>query len=429
MSPPGGRYSPEEGWALEQDQADPLSWCRARFEIPQGSDAGPLVYLCGNSLGLMPASVRDAVRSVLDDWSRLGVNAHLEAQRPWYSYHEWFRGPLARVVGALPGEVVAMNSLTVNLHLMLVSFYRPTPARFKILIEDAAFPSDTYAVASHLETRGQDPARAIVLARPRAGEALLRTEDLEALLAEQGHEIALVMLPGVQYHTGQLLDLARVTAAAHRAGCIAGFDLAHAAGNAELRLHDWNVDFAVWCSYKYLNAGPGAVAGCFVHQRHGTSALPRLAGWWGNDPATRFRMHLNAGFVPVAGADGWQLSNPPILAMAPLRAALEIFDQAGMTPLRAKSERLTGYLEFLIRRIPHAPFDIITPTDPGARGCQLSIRNPGAEELIAFLRRTHSIVGDFRAPDVIRFAPVPSYNTFHDVWRVGRALARIAPGA
>ncbi len=333
------------------------------------------------------------------------------------------------MVGARPGEVVAMNSLTVNLHLMLASFYRPTRTRFKILIEDAAFPSDTYAVTSHLETRGQDPARALLLARPRPGEAVLRTEDLEALLAEQGHEIALVLLPGVQYHTGQLLDLARITAAAHRAGCTVGFDLAHAAGNAELRLHDWKVDFAVWCSYKYLNAGPGAVAGCFVHQRHGGSGLPRFAGWWGNDPATRFRMHLNSTFVPVEGAEGWQLSNPPILAMAPLRAALEIFDQAGMASLRAKSERLTGYLEFLLRGIPHAPFDLVTPSDPGARGCQLSIRNPGAEELVAILRRTHGIVGDYRAPDVIRLAPVPSYNTFHEVWRVGRALAGLTPRA
>jgi kynureninase len=319
-----------------------------------------------------------------------------------------------------------MNSLTVNLHLMMVSFFRPTPERFKILIEDAAFPSDTYAVASHLETRGIDPSRGMLMARPRKGEAVLRAEDLEALLAEQGHEIALVLLPGVQYHTGQLLDMGRVTAAAHRAGCLVGFDLAHAAGNVELRLHDWGPDFAVWCSYKYLNGGPGAVGGCFVHERNGASALPRFAGWWGNDPATRFRMHLNSSFVPVQGADGWQLSNPPILAMVPLRESLQIFDKAGMPALRAKSERLTGYLEFLIGRIPGAAFELITPTDAGARGCQLSVRHPQSGELIDRLRE-QGIVGDFRAPDVIRLSPVPSYNTFHEVWRVGRALAAIAP--
>ena len=421
-----GGYSTEEGWALDQDLADSLSWCRERFELPADGSGNPLAYFCGNSLGLMPRDARTSVASVLDDWSRLGVEGHLHGGRRWYSYHEWFRGPLAKVVGARPGEVVAMNALTVNLHLMLVSFFRPTPQRFKILIEEAAFPSDTYAVASHLETRGLDPSDAIVVAKPRRGESVLRTEDLEELLAERGGDIALVLLPGVQYHTGQLLDLARITAAAHRAGCVAGFDLAHAAGNAELRLHDWKVDFAVWCSYKYLNGGPGAVGGCFVHERHGRSALPRLAGWWGNDPATRFRMHLNPGFVPVEGADGWQLSNPPILAMAPLREALQIFDAAGMPALRAKSERLTGYLEFVIRQLSQAAFEIITPEDPDARGCQLSIRHPASGELIEHLR-LHGIVGDFRAPDIIRLSPVPSYNTFHEVWRVGRALATIAP--
>ena len=422
-------YATEEGWALDQDRGDPLAWCRDRFELPRDANGRPLLYFCGNSLGLMPRSARAAVDSVLDEWGRQGVEGHLDAERPWYSYHEWFRDPLARLVGALPGEVVAMNSLTVNLHLMLVSFFRPTPERFKILIEDAAFPSDTYAIATHLETRGLDPAAAMVVVRPRPGEAVLRTEDIEALLAEQGHEIALLALPGVQYHTGQLLDIARITSAAHRAGCVVGFDLAHAAGNAELRLHDWNVDFAVWCSYKYLNGGPGAVGGCFVHQRHGASSLPRYAGRWGNDPATRFRMHLNARFVPVEGADGWQLSNPPILAMAPLRESLEIFDLAGVAALRAKSERLTGYLEFLIRRLPSRRFEILTPVEPEARGCQLSIRSSGAEETVGVLRSAHGIVGDFRAPDVIRLAPVPSYNTFHEVWRVWRALAGIAGSA
>jgi kynureninase len=421
-----GGYSMEEGWALDQDLADQLSWCRERFELPTDPSGNPLAYFCGNSLGLMPHDARASVASVLDDWSHLAVEGHLGAEKPWYSYHEWFRAPLAKVVGARPEEVVAMNSLTVNLHLMLVSFFQPSPQRFKILIEASAFPSDAYAVASHLETRGLDPADALIVANPRRGESALRTEDLEALLAERGQEIALVVLPGVQYHTGQLLDIARITGAAHQAGCLAGFDLAHAAGNAVLRLHDWKVDFAVWCSYKYLNGGPGAVGGCFVHERHGRSALPRLAGWWGNDPATRFRMHLNPTFVPVEGADGWQLSNPPILAMAPLREALQIFDEAGMPALRAKSERLTAYLEFVIGQSPTGGFEIITPADPAGRGCQLSIRHPESGELIERLRRD-GIVGDFRPPDVIRLSPVPSYNTFHDVWRVGRALVAIAP--
>lgn len=417
-----GWFSGEERWALEQDAADTLSWCRERFELPRDDAGQPLTYLCGNSLGLMPRAARTSVAGVLDDWSRMGVEGHLDAAQPWYSYHEWFRDPLSRVVGAKPDEVVAMNSLTVNLHLMMVSFFRPTPDRFKILIEDAAFPSDTYAVSSHLESRGLEPSEAMIVVGPRAGEVVLRTEDLEALLIERGHEIALVMLPGVQYHTGQLLDIARITAAAQRAGCRVGFDLAHAVGNAELRLHDWNLDFAVWCSYKYLNGGPGAVGGCFVHERHGSAALPRFAGWWGNDPATRFRMHLNSDFLPVEGADGWQLSNPPILAMAPLREALQIFDEAGMAALRKKSERLTGYLEFQIGPLYHGGFEVITPADHTARGCQLSIRHPKSGQLIEHLRRL-GIVGDFRPPDVIRLSPVPSYNSFHDVWRAGRALA------
>lgn len=414
-------YAVDEAWATAQDAEDPLSWCRERFELPRDPGGAALLYFCGNSLGLMPKAARRMVEAELDDWGRLAVEGHLGARTPWYSYHEHFRAPMARVVGARPGEVVAMNSLTVNLHLMLVSFFRPTGTRRKILIEEAAFPSDSYAVASHLETRGLDPAAEMVIARPRAGEALLRTEDLEVLLAERGHEIALVLLPGVQYYTGQLLDIERITAAAHAAGCLAGFDLAHAAGNAELRLHDWRVDFAVWCSYKYLNGGPGAVGGCYVHEDHGRAARPRYAGWWGNDPATRFQMHLNHAFVPVPGAEGWQLSNPPILSMAPLRAALDLFGEAGIPALRAKSERLTGYLEYLIGRLPPGVVNIVTPDDAAARGCQLSLRAPRASELTGALRE-RGIVTDFRPPDAIRVAPVPSYNTFHEVWRFWQVL-------
>jgi len=422
---PPGEYAAEEAWALAEDARDPLSWCRERFELARDGEGAPLLYFCGNSLGLMPKAARGMVDAELEDWGRLAVEGHLGGRTPWYSYHERLRDPIARVVGALPEEVVAMNSLTVNLHLMLVSFFRPAGARRKILIEEAAFPSDAYAVASHLETRGLDPAETLVVARPRPGESLLRTEDLEALLAERGPEIAVVLLPGVQYYTGQLLGIERITAAAHAAGCVVGFDLAHAAGNAELRLHEWNVDFAVWCSYKYLNGGPGAVGGCFVHQRHGRAGHPRYAGWWGNDPSTRFQMHLNSAFVPVPGADGWQLSNPPILSMAPLRASLDLFDEAGMAALRAKSERLTGYLEFLIGRLPPGVAEIVTPDDPAARGCQLSLRAPRASELTGALRE-RGIVTDFRPPDAIRVAPVPSYNTFHEVWRFWQALEGIA---
>jgi kynureninase len=419
-----GPYSPEESWALESDARDPLAWCRDRFELPRDAAGAPLLYFCGNSLGLMPKSARALVDAELDDWQRLGVEGHLAGKTPWYSYHERLRDPMARVVGALPGEVVVMNSLTVNLHLMLVSFYRPTASRWKIVMEEGAFPSDAYAVASHVATRGYDPADALLLLRPPAGQAVVRAEDVEALLAKRGAEVALVLLPGVQYYTGQLLDIPRLTAAAHQAGAVAGFDLAHAAGNVPLRLHDWNTDFAVWCSYKYLNGGPGAVAGCFVHRRHAQASLPRYAGWWGNDPSTRFEMHLNPQFVPVAGADGWQLSNPPILAMAPLRAALAVFDEAGMPPLRTKSERLTGYLEFLINRLPAGTAEIVTPAEPSARGCQLSLRAPRARALCDALRE-RGIVTDFRPPDAIRVSPAPSYNTFHEVWRLVRELDRL----
>jgi len=412
-----------EEWALARDAADPLAWCRAEFELPTTVEGTVQVYFCGNSLGLMPKAARANVLAELDDWARLGVLGHLEAKTPWYSYHERLREPLARVVGARSDEVVAMNSLTVNLHLMLATFYRPVPGREKIVMEQGAFPSDRYAVTSHLRTRGLDPARSLLLAHPRPGEAILRTEDLESLLLERGREIALLLLPGVHFVTGQLIDMGRVALAAREAGVVVGYDLAHAAGNVALKLHDWNVDFAVWCSYKYLNGGPGAVGGCFVHQRHGRDGtLPRYAGWWGNDPETRFQMHRNPEFIPVEGADGWQLSNPPILAMAPLLAALDLFERSGMPALRAKSEQLTGYLEFLLTRLPAGRLELITPRDPGSRGCQLSIRVPDAALDLFDTLQSRGFLGDFREPDVIRFAPAPLYNTFHEVWRLGQAL-------
>lgn len=424
-----GNFPPDaslERWALEQDAADQLAWCRQEFEHPVEGGGHP-AYFCGNSLGLMPRATRTLVETELDDWSRLAVEGHHAARTPWYTAHESLRDPLARLVGARPHEVVAMNSLTVNLHLMLATFYQPRPGREGILIEEAAFPSDNYAVASHIRHRGIDPAAAVQVARPRAGESTLRTEDLEALLDRRGGELALVMLGGVHYYSGQLLDMERITRAAQRAGCLVGFDLAHAAGNAPLALHDWNVDFAVWCSYKYLNAGPGAIGGCFVHERHGRNrALNRLAGWWGNDPATRFRMHLNDSFVPVEGADGWQVSNPSILAIAPLRASLGLFDRATMPALRAKSERLTGYLEHLVRSVPGGRVEIITPAQPEARGCQLSLLvRRGGKALFDGLR-ARGVIGDFREPGVIRLAPVPLYNTFHEVWRAGHALRELA---
>lgn len=406
------------------DAADPLSALRARFHIPQRASGGPVAYLCGNSLGLQPRTVRAALEQELSDWERLAVHAHFQGRHPWYSYHEWFREPGARLVGALPGEVVMMNSLTVNLHLLMATFYRPTRDRHRILVEDAAFPSDRYALESQLRLHGHDPHAGLVVARPRPDELLLRTEDIEELLAREGERIALVMLGGVHYFTGQYLDLPRITRAAQAQGCVVGFDLAHAAGNVPLALHDWNVDFAAWCSYKYLNAGPGAVAGAFVHERHGRDiALPRLAGWWGNDPRQRFQMHLLERFEARPGADGWQVSNPPILALAPLRESLVIFDEVGMPALRARSERLTGYLERLLDAIPGRPYRIITPRDPAQRGCQLSIQVSGAGHALVDALDREGIVCDFRPPDVLRAAPVPLTSSFEDVARFAAVLA------
>ena len=419
-------FSADEQFAVERDAADPLRDFRERFHIPTDHDGKPLIYFVGNSLGLMPKETRRLVEQELDDWARLGVDGHLEGTTPWYSYHENVREPAARLVGAQPHEVVCMNSLTVNLHLMMATFYRPTKTRFKILMEEPAFPSDTYAIKSQIAHHGFEPREALVLARPRDGEFTLRTEDVEALLEQQGQEIALVLLAGVNFFTGQLFDIARITAAAQKQGCTVGIDLAHAIGNVPLALHDWNVDFAVWCSYKYLNSGPGAVGGAFVHERHATnSELPRLAGWWGNDPATRFQMHLLPDFVPVRSADSWALSNPPIFSLAPLRSSFAIFDEAGgMEKLRAKSMQLTGYLEFLLDREPSEKFTVITPRAPHERGCQLSIlAHDNPKQLFANLEAA-GVKCDFREPNVIRVAPTPLYNTFHEVWRFARVLTR-----
>jgi len=368
-------FSADEDFARQLDAEDPLRSFRNKFHLPLGKNGEPLIYFAGNSLGLMPKSTRKIVEQELDDWAQLGVDAHLEAKTPWYTYHENLREPMARLVGAKPVEVICMNSLTVNIHLMMATFYRPTKSRFKILMEDPAFPSDTYAIKTQIRHHGLDPARALLLARPRDGEATVRAEDVVAMIDENAGSLAVILLAGVNFFTGQFFNVAAITAAAQKHGIAVGIDLAHAVGNVPLALHDWNVDFAVWCSYKYLNAGPGAVAGAFVKERHATNTkLPRLAGWFGNDPSTRFQMQLQPEFIPVPSADGWQISNPPIFSMAPLLASLAIFDEAGgMQRLREKSKKLTGYLEFLLERAGTDRFTVITPRDPEARGCQLSI--------------------------------------------------------
>jgi len=418
------KFSTDEDFALQLDAEDPLRHFREKFHLPLGKDGKPVIYFAGNSLGLMPKSARQIVEEELDNWATLGVDAHHATGTPWYSYHEALREPTARLVGAKPLEVICMNSLTVNLHLMMATFYRPTKSRFKILMEEPAFPSDTYAIKTQIMHHGLDPQDALILARPRKGEFTIRAEDIVDLINKHADQLAAVVFGGANFFTGQLFDIEKITAAAHKHGIIAGFDLAHAVGNVPLSLHDWNVDFAVWCSYKYLNAGPGTVAGAFVHERHATNtSLPRLAGWFGNDPNTRFRLHLEPDFIPVPSADGWQISNPPIFSMAPLRASLAMFDEAGgMEPLRAKSVRLTSYLEFLLNQNASKRFTIITPKSRNERGCQLSIQaheHPKElhKELIAA-----DVKCDFREPNVIRVAPTPLYNTFHEVWRFAQLL-------
>jgi len=419
-------FSADEDFAVKLDSEDPLRAFRDKFHLPVGKDGQPLIYFAGNSLGLMPKSAREIVDEELDNWAKLGVDAHHGTGTPWYTYHEALREPTARLVGAKPLEVICMNSLTVNLHLMMATFYRPTKSRFKILMEEPAFPSDTYAIKTQIAHHGLNPNDALILARPRKGEFTIQTEDIVDLIEKHADQLAVVMFPGVNFFTGQLFDIKTITAAAQTAGIVVGFDLAHAVGNAPLKLHNWNVDFAVWCSYKYLNAGPGAVAGAFVNERHATNTkLPRFAGWFGNDPNTRFRLHLEPEFIPVASADGWQISNPPIFAMAPLRASLAIFDDAGgMEPLRAKSIRVTGYLESLLTEIGSKKFTVITPRNPDERGCQLSIlAHEHPKELLKELE-TAGVKCDFREPNVIRVAPTPLYNTFHEVWRFASILAQ-----
>ncbi len=402
-------------FALAMDARDPLKRFRERFLFPM-SENGDCVYLCGHSLGLQPKTAAAYVEQELKDWAELGVEGHFRAQNPWMTYHRLLAEQTAELVGANSFEVVVMNSLTVNLHLMMVSFYRPTGARYKIMVERGAFPSDQYAVQSQIRFHGFDPADALIELTPLPGESCLREEEIEALIEREGNEIALILLGGVNYATGQAFDMERITRAGHAQGCVVGFDLAHAVGNLQLRLHDWNLDFAVWCSYKYLNGGPGCVAGCFVHERHAAAwELPRFAGWWGHDEGSRFEM--GPRFQAMPGAEGWQLSNPSIVSLAVLRASMEIFHEAGMQSLRAKSVSLTGYLEVLLGQNPSANFSVITPREPERRGAQLSIRvlRRGRELCEALARE--SIIGDWREPDILRVAPVPLYNSYQDVFR------------
>jgi kynureninase len=411
-----------DAWALAQDAADPLREFRDAFHIPRHGDA-EMAYFCGNSLGLQPKAARACVDEVMDKWARDAVEGHFREPAPWMPYHALVRDGLAEVVGALPSEVVAMNSLTANLHLMMVSFFRPDARRNLILMEAGAFPSDRHAMASQLQFHGLSPDRHLIELQPDREDGTFSMAAIEGAIAEHGPRLALVLWPGVQYRTGQAFDLARISQLGHAAGAIVGFDLAHAVGNLPLRLHDDGADFAVWCHYKYMNSGPGAVAGCFVHARHARTDRPRFAGWWGHDQASRFRM--GPEFVPTPGADGWQLSNPPILGLAPLRASLDLFARAGMPALRAKSERLTGFLERMIHERLAERLQIVTPADPAERGCQLSLRVAGGRErgraLFEFLA-ARGVLGDWREPDVIRISPAPLYNTFADVLRFVRCV-------
>ncbi len=425
VNEPDRSFKPGRDFAVDLDQSDPLGRFRDEFHIPRSENGEEEIYFVGNSLGLLPKRTPKYVDEELEKWKRLAVKAHFSGENPWMPYHELLAEPMARLVGASSSasasisEVVTMNSLTVNLHLMMTSFYRPTRERHRILLEEHAFPSDDYAVESQAIVHGFDPAEALVRLRAGNGKHTIDTAEVAEVLERDGESIALVLLPGVQYYTGEAFEIEAITRLAHGKGCVVGFDLAHAAGNLVLSLHEWNVDFAVWCTYKYLNSGPGSVGGCFVHERHGRQQdLPRLAGWWGHDKESRFRME--PGFRPIPGAEGWQLSNPPILSLAAIRASLDIFMEAGgMEPLREKSLRLTGYLEWLLQREIGDAVELLTPRDPSRRGCQLSLQvKSNASGRTVFERLEASgVTCDWREPDVIRVAPVPLYNRYEEVHR------------
>lgn len=414
-------YQNTLAFAKKMDEADPLKKYRDQFHLPIQKNGEPYIYLCGNSLGLQPKSTRAAIEQELVDWANYGVEGHFHAKNPWMPYHEFLTNAMAKVVGAKPIEVVVMNTLSVNLHLMMVSFYRPTAKRSKILIEFDAFPSDKYAVESQIKFHGFDPKESLIELKSRDGEECIRIHDIEKVIEEQGDEIALIMIGNTNYYTGQFFDMKHIAKLGHAKGCVVGFDCAHGAGNVELNLHDSGIDFAVWCSYKYLNSGPGSLGGCFVHERHAHNKdLPRFAGWWGHNKETRFGMR--DGFDPIPGVEAWQLSNPPILSMAAIKASLEVFEEAGMNNLREKAVKLTGYLEYLIDEMGDDRIKIITPRDPSQRGCQLSIQVRSADKTLFDKITEAGVIADWREPDVIRVAPIPLYNSFGDILRFVEVL-------
>ena len=411
-------------YAKQQDQLDELSSYRNKFHIPKDENGNELIYLCGNSLGLQPKSTKEYINQELNDWANLGVEGHLEAKNPWLPYHEFLAESMANLVGAKPIEVVTMNTLTTNLHLMMVSFYQPTAKRYKIVIESDAFPSDKYAVESQLRHHGFDDKEGLILWKPRKGDELLRYEDLEDILKNQGDDIALIMIGGVNYYTGQFLDLKRITKLGHKQGCMVGFDCAHGAGNVNLDLHNSGADFAIWCTYKYLNAGPGSLSGCFVHERHAYNKdLNRFTGWWSHNKQTRFNMRHEFDVLP--GAEGWQLSNPPILSMAAIKASLDMLNEVGIKKLTEKSKKLTSYFEFLLKQLGEDTVRIITPENPKERGCQLSIQVKNANKALHTKLTKAGVISDWREPDVIRCAPVPLYNSFEDVYQMVEKLKPI----
>jgi kynureninase len=420
-------YRLDLDYALKQDQNDKLKSYRNQFHIPKDKNGKDLIYMTGNSLGLQPKSTKSYINQELEDWANLGVEGHTHGKTPWLAYHEFLNESMANVVGAKPIEVVIMNTLTANLHFMMVSFYKPTKTRYKILIESDAFPSDKYAVESQLRHHGFDDKEGLILWKPKKGEELLNYEDLEDILKEQGNEIALIMIGGVNYYTGQFFDLKRITKLGHKHDCMVGFDCAHGAGNVSLNLHDSGADFAVWCTYKYLNSGPGSLAGCFVHERHAHNKnLNRFAGWWSHNKKTRFNMR--GEFDQLPGAEGWQLSNPPILSMAAIKASLDMFQDVGIENLIKKSKKLTGYFEFLLKQLGEDTIKIITPSNPNERGCQLSIQIKNANKALHYKLTEVGVISDWREPDVIRCAPAPFYNSFEDVYRLVEKLKRILHG-
>ena len=413
-------YNTSIDFAIELDENDPLVSLQEKFYFPVRENGEKHIYLCGNSLGLQAKKTEDFVKQELDDWKELGVEGHFHARKPWLPYHEFLSESYSKIVGSKPAEVVAMNTLSVNLHLMMVSFYRPENIRNKIIIEADAFPSDIYAVESHLSHHGLDPSESLIKLKPRDGEVIIRSEDIIKVIEENSETASLIMLGGVNYYTGQVFDMKLITHEAHKHNIVVGFDLAHAVGNIELFLNEWGVDFAVWCSYKYLNSGPGSVAGVFIHEKHHNNNLERFAGWWGHDKESRFKMPDK--FIPINTAEGWQLSNPPILSLAAVRASLSIFDEVGMRALIQKSKILTSYLDYLLSQIETDRINIITPDD---RGCQISISVKNGNKDLFNKITERGVIADWREPDVIRVAPVPLYNSYLDVYKFYKILEDI----